>query len=234
MKPISATSGLGHPHSPPYPARALSSRAFGPRPSFRPFHSRRIILGLRPIRSLDAHRFVWSPARHNTTPRLPGRRVLSLHYAYSPGPSIYSPQRLHPCGLSRPCDLAYPTHVSTLSVLRTCHARALLPDARSPRFGLSSPGTNNIISGLRSLSQEARRDDPRHTLADKTHTCCASPARHLHSTHSICSCLACSCARRAASLPSLRDAVQSHSGSDPYYSPLRLDAWLHTRRSFDH
>lgn len=95
--------------------------------------------------------------------------MLSLHYAYSPGPSIYSPQRLHPCGLSRPCDLAYPTHVSTLSVLRTCHARALLPDARSPRFGLSSPGTNNIISGLRSLSQEARRDDPRHTLADETY-----------------------------------------------------------------
>jgi hypothetical protein len=44
-----------------------------------------------------------------------------------------------------------------------------LPDARSPRFGLSSPGTNNIISGLRSLSQEARRDDPRHTLADDTY-----------------------------------------------------------------
>jgi hypothetical protein len=44
-----------------------------------------------------------------------------------------------------------------------------LPDARSPRFGLSSPGTNNIISGLRSLSQEARRDDPRHTLADNTY-----------------------------------------------------------------
>lgn len=159
MKPISATSGLGHPHSPPYPARALSSRAFGPRPSFRPFHSRRIILGLRPIRSLDAHRFVWSPARHNTTPRLPGRRVLSLHYAYSPGPSIYSPQRLHPCGLSRPCDLTYPTHVSTLSVLRTCHARALLPDARSPRFGLSSPGTNNIIhpASALSLSRSAPR-----------------------------------------------------------------------------
>jgi hypothetical protein len=55
----------------------------------------------------------------------------------------------------------------------------------------------------------------------------------LHSTHSICSCLACSCARRAASLPSLRDAVQSHSGSDPYYSPLRLETHgsIHDGRS---
>jgi len=234
MKPISATSGLGHPHSPPYPARALSSRAFGPRPSFRPFHSRRIILGLRPIRSLDAHRFVWSLARHNTTPRLPGRRVLSLHYAYSPGPSIYSPQRLHPCGLSRPCDLAYQHTYTLLSVLRTCHARALLPDARSPRFGLSSPGTNNIIYPASALSLKKRAAMIHVILSLIIHTCCASPARHFHSTHSICSCLACSCARRAASLPSLRDAVQSHSGSDPYYSPLRLDAWLHTRRSFDH
>ena len=115
-----------------------------------------IILGLRPIRSLDAHRFVWSLARHNTTPRLPGRRVLSLHYAYSPGPSIYSPQRLHPCGLSRPCDLAYQHTYTLLSVLRTCHARALLPDARSPRFGLSSPGTNNIIYPASALSLKKR------------------------------------------------------------------------------
>ena len=68
MKPISATSGLGHPHSPPYPARALSSRAFGPRPSFRPFHSRRIILGLRPI-SIHSMRIVSSGRSPVTTLR---------------------------------------------------------------------------------------------------------------------------------------------------------------------
>lgn len=82
--------------------------------------------------------------------------MLSLHYAYSPGPSIYSPQRLHPCGLSRPCDLAYQHTYTLLSVLRTCHARALLPDARSPRFGLSSPGTNNIIYPASALSLKKR------------------------------------------------------------------------------
>jgi hypothetical protein len=142
------------------------------------------------LHSLDAHRFVWSLARHNTTPRLPGRRVLSLHYAYSPGPSIYSPQRLHPCGLSRPCDLAYQHTYTLLSVLRTCHARALLPDARSPRFGLSSPGTNNIISGLRSLSQEARRDDPRHTLADNTYVLrFARPSLPLYTLYLFLPCL---------------------------------------------
>jgi hypothetical protein len=170
MKPISATSGLGHPHSPPYPARALSSRAFGPRPSFRPFHSRRIILGLRPIRSLDAHRFVWSLARHNTTPRLPGRRVLSLHYAYSPGPSIYSPQRLHPCGLSRPCDLAY--QHTYLHYRCSAHATPEPSCRTRAPLDLGSAPQAPIISYIRpplSLSQEARRDDPRHTLADNTH-----------------------------------------------------------------
>ena len=122
------------------------------------------------LHSLDAHRFVWSLARHNTTPRLPGRRVLSLHYAYSPGPSIYSPQRLHPCGLSRPCDLAY--QHTYLHYRCSAHATPEPSCRTRAPLDLGSAPQAPIISYIRpplSLSQEARRDDPRHTLADNTH-----------------------------------------------------------------
>jgi hypothetical protein len=53
-----------------------------------------------------------------------------------------------------------------------------LPDARSPRFGLSSPGTNNIIYPASALSLKKRAAMIHVILSLMTHTCCASPARH--------------------------------------------------------
>ena len=157
MKPISATSGLGHPHSPPYPARALSSRAFGPRPSFRPFHSRRILYsGSAP--SVHSMRIVSSGRSPVTTLRpacLDAACCLFTMHTVQAPLSIALSGSIH--AASRAHVISRIQHTYTLlSVLRTCHARALLPDARSPRFGLSSPGTNNIIYPASALSLKKR------------------------------------------------------------------------------
>merc|ERR1712100_782619 len=89
----------------------------------------------------------------------------------------------------------------------SCRTRAPLDLGSAPQ----AP----IISYIRpplSLSQEARRDDPRHTLADNTYVLrFARPSPPLYTLYLFLPC------------SSLRDAVQSHSGSDPYYSPLRLE-----------
>jgi hypothetical protein len=171
MKPISATSGLGHPHSPPYPARALSSRAFGPRPSFRPFHSRRIILGLRPI-SIHSMRIVSSGRSPVTTLRpacLDAACCLfTMHTVQAPlsialSGSIHAASRAHVISRIQHTYLHYRCSAHATPE-PSCRTRAPLDLGSAPQ----AP----IISYIRpplSLSQEARRDDPRHTLADNTH-----------------------------------------------------------------
>jgi hypothetical protein len=66
-----------------------------------------------------------------------------------------------------------------------------LPDARSPRFGLSSPGTNNIIYPASALSLKKRAAMIHVILSLMTHTCCrfARPSLPLYTLYLFLPCL---------------------------------------------